>query len=273
MKIAGIGSASDFKPTHSYQFDMTGELVEIQQGGNLEHLSFVESERTNRIRSRGAIVTLTREMIINDDMQAFARIPQQFGRKAAMSLESKVLKTFFENKDTLFNESNGNLTDKALSIDGLSELDALFQEQTGLTEDAGSVKNFILLAPKYLLVPNRLNASAKAIYKSTSVNETTSTNRPKPVENIWQGSFEPITSPFLGLKGGLGGTSTNYWLLADPNVCAAVEVLFLNGNQAPVIESSDTVFENLGITWRCYYDFGVGLGDHRAAVMSTGTVG
>jgi hypothetical protein len=210
-------------------------------------------------------------MIINDDMQAFARIPQQFGRKAALSLEAKVLKTLFENLGTLFNTNNNNLTDRALSIDGLSEADALFQEQTGLTAEAGSIKNFILMTPKYLLVPSRLFAVAKSIYKSTAVNETTTANRPKPVDNIWQGSFEPITSPFLGMAGGLGGTNTNYWLLADPNVCAAVEVLFLNGNQSPVIESSDTVFENLGISWRCYFDFGVGLGDHRAAVMSTGT--
>lgn len=208
LKLSSVGSASDFKDLHSYQFDMSGELVAIQQGSNLSHLGFIETERTNRVRTRGGIVTLTREMMINDDLNAFLRIPQQFGTKAALALEKAWFTTFFSNLTNLFNSGNNNVSTGALSITGLGDVVTKFMEIKGLADKDGN-SDFILVNPKHLLVPPRLLPMAKAIFTSTTVNETTATNKPNPVDNIYAGMFDPVSSPYLGSAGGFGGTDTN----------------------------------------------------------------
>jgi hypothetical protein len=55
-------------------------------------------------------------------------------------------------------------------------------------------------------------------------------------------------------------------MLADPAVRAAIAVAFLNGQRAPTIESSQTEFDTLGMQWRAYHDFGVGMEETTAAV-------
>ena len=49
-----------------------------------------------------------------------------------------------------------------------------------------------------------------------------------------------------------------------------MQACFLNGNEAPVIETAQADFNTLGISMRCYYDYGVAFGDPKAAVRSTG---
>jgi hypothetical protein len=267
MKISGSGSAKDFKPVSTFQFDMTGELVELKPGGVFEHATFVETGRTNKISTRGLMVTLTRADIINDDLGAFTRIPKQLGDKAAKSLEKAILGVLLKRSDEIFSNANKNLvTGNPFSIQSLSNVNQVFMEQVGI----GGEDDFILISPQILLVPPALWANAKAVYTSTIVNETTATGKPSPVNNIWANTFEPITSPFLGAAANIGGTNTNYWLFADPAIAPVIETLFLNNVQSPVIESSDADFNTHGISWRCYFDFGVGIGDPRGAVKCTG---
>ena len=52
---------------------------------------------------------------------------------------------------------------------------------------------------------------------------------------------------------------------------AIIQIAFLNGKRNPTIESGEMDFNKLGMAWRCYFDFGVGLLDGRGAVYSDGT--
>jgi hypothetical protein len=47
--------------------------------------------------------------------------------------------------------------------------------------------------------------------------------------------------------------------------------VFLNGQQTPIVENADADFNQLGIQFRGYYDFGVGIQEYRAAVQSNGS--
>jgi hypothetical protein len=53
---------------------------------------------------------------------------------------------------------------------------------------------------------------------------------------------------------------------------AAIEVVFLNGIEAPTIETADANFAVLGIQMRGVHDFGVALQETRAAVKAKGEV-
>jgi hypothetical protein len=49
-----------------------------------------------------------------------------------------------------------------------------------------------------------------------------------------------------------------------------MEICYLDGIQAPTIESADMDFNTLGILLRGYFDFGVNQKEWRASVKSTG---
>jgi hypothetical protein len=49
-----------------------------------------------------------------------------------------------------------------------------------------------------------------------------------------------------------------------------IEVAFLNGQEAPTIETAEADFNVLGVQMRGYHDFGASLQDTRAAIKSKG---
>jgi len=49
-----------------------------------------------------------------------------------------------------------------------------------------------------------------------------------------------------------------------------MEVCFLDGNESPVVDSADAVFDQLGVQFRGYHDFGVAQAEWRAGVKSAG---
>jgi hypothetical protein len=53
-------------------------------------------------------------------------------------------------------------------------------------------------------------------------------------------------------------------------VLPAMIVSFLNGQQAPIVESSDADFSVLGIQFRGYHDFGCDRAEYLCGVMSKG---
>jgi len=55
-------------------------------------------------------------------------------------------------------------------------------------------------------------------------------------------------------------------MLPNPAILASASVCFLNGVQTPVIESADADFDQLGIQFRGYHDFGVQTTEYRATV-------
>jgi hypothetical protein len=70
---------------------------------------------------------------------------------------------------------------------------------------------------------------------------------------------------------GLTGSSATAWyLLANPQDVAAIEIVYLQGRRTPTIESGEANMNTLGMKWRAYWDFGVALQDPRAAVKSAG---
>jgi hypothetical protein len=140
----------------------------------------------------------------------------------------------------------------------------MFEEQT----DAGGKP--ILIRPRFLLVPTTLKVTAQQLMTETRVNETTTTDKPKPASNPHVGKWEPVATPYLNAQGISGSSATGWYLLADPNDVAAIEIAYLRGMRTPTIESGETDFDNLGMKWRGYFDFGVNVQDYRAAVRSKG---
>jgi hypothetical protein len=88
--------------------------------------------------------------------------------------------------------------------------------------------------------------------------------------NVFAGMYRPEVSAYVG-NTAFGGTQTSWYLLANPNDLPTIEVVFLNGQQTPIIEEAEADFDMLGIAMRGYFDFGVAKQDWRGGVRSKGT--
>jgi len=260
---------ADFKEVTRYRLTGNGVFEKVGPDGELKHATLSEQPFTNKVETYGRMFALTRHMIINDDLGAFLQIPRLIGRMSALKREEAVFELLLSNPSSFFSAGNSNFisgVDTALSIDALTKAEQTFMDQTD------SDGKPILLSPSVLLVPTSLKVTAQQLMTETRVNETTDTNKAKPASNPHAGKWRPVASPYLNAQGITGGSAKAWYLFSNPADVAAIEIAYLRGRRVPVIESGETDFNTLGMQWRGYFDFGVAMQDHRAAVKSKGEV-
>lgn len=273
--IAAVRNHSDFKTVTRYRLDSTGAFKKVGPDGELKHASLSEASYTNRLDTYGVMLALNRQQMINDDLGAFLDLPKLMGRMGALRIEEAVFVLLLSNPASFFSAGNRNLltgAGSALSLSALTTAEATFANQVD------SNGKPVLVDPAVLLVPTVLKVTAESIFKNDKIVSTTTADKPLTDDNPHVGKFRPVASPYLNntnLKDqdGLaisGQSATAWYLLAEPAVRAAVAVAFLNGQQTPTIESSETDFNTLGIQWRAYQDFGVGMEDPNAAQKNAG---
>ncbi len=80
-------TAADFKNINAVQLGESPSLQKVNEKGEFTYGSIAESKETYKLATYGRIVAITRQVIINDDLGAFTRIPAGFVVDAA-TLES-----------------------------------------------------------------------------------------------------------------------------------------------------------------------------------------
>lgn len=269
-EIAYETETNNFKPFTRYRLDSSGAFQEVGADGELKHIGLVDSTFSNQLATHGGLLALTRQMWINDDLGAFMQLPMVFIDLALSVREQIVFTKLLANTGSFFGTGNKNYitgADTVLGIPGLNLALAKFRTQTS----AGGTP--ILSRPDRVLVGPSDEATAKQLYTSTELNETTTANVGKGNRNPHAGMFKPVVSPYLSTAIGLSGSSDTAWyLLGNPaSGKAPIQVGYLQGEgRRPRIESGEANFNTLGIQWRSYWDFGAALFDHRSAVKSKG---
>lgn len=260
--------------TH-YRMTDEGEFDEVNTAGELHSGTLDEESYTSQAKTYGKIVGLTRTQIINDDLNAFAAIPRRLGRAAANKLEYIGFQILMDAGGTFYVATHRNLaTSNALSVSGMNALIKLFREQVdaGAGAAGGTVAKKgkpINIMPKILLVPPALEFTADQLYTSATLNETTTANAPKPVDNPHRNKYAPLTSPYLSNQNLTNYSDTTWYMFADPADSAAFVITYLQGKRAPTIETAATNFRTLGTDYRAFFDFGVDVLDWRAGYKST----
>lgn len=268
--ISEVVSANDFREHTRPRVDLPGRLQQIGPTGEIQHDDVSEESDKFSIGTFAKMLAVTRQMLINDDLGVFDSTPKQFARMASRSLSDLVWTTILANSDPLggsfFSGGRNNLLTGSTSALGFDSLTTAVK-QLRLQVDAGD--GAIDLRPRTLVVSPALEVPARQLLNSQTYTRDQGTDQ------------QPTGNPLAGLIGGLevearlgivGFTANaNQWYLFSDPQNGAVLVAFLDGRQAPVIEVADTDFNTLGMQWRCYHDYGVSLGDHRAAIKSNGS--
>lgn len=275
-RIAAKRSHGNFLSHTVYSLAVNGDLELVGPDGELKHLSMSEENWTRAVDTRGALLTITRKDIVNDELGAFVDNGARLGRKAAIAREKAGFtllnatgagSSFFTSaRNNYISGSTTALSNDAAIASALQK----FRDQTGPDGDP------VMIEPKLLLVPTALEADALRLFNSEFLIVTglasQSAKSTQPQNNIYRGRFTPLVSEWLSKSALTGYSSTAWYLLAEPNDVPVMEIAYLNGVDTPVVEyfglSQDV--NTLGVTWRCYFDFGVALAEYRAGVKSKG---
>ena len=266
-QVAKIASVNDFKEHTRYRMGADFIFTKVGPDGELKHGALSEQSFTNQADTYGIMFSLSRQMIINDDLGAFAEIPQQIGYGAGEAIALALWTLLLSNPSSFFASGNGNYAEgaaTALSLASLSAAELLFLNQTKPNGRPLGV------AAQKLVVPNALKPEAERLMKSLTVNELTAEDTPSPVANTHAGKWDVVPSSYLANSTITGYSALAWYLFADPNRLAALEVAFLNGLDRPTVEKADADFDTLGVQFRGYIDFGVKEQEHRAAVKMKG---
>jgi len=260
--FVGISSANDFKDIYSIRLSGSPDLKGMNENGEYQTASFSDAKETYRVISKGIKVPLTREMIINDDLRAFTRIPQLFGASARRMEGDAVYSLITANglmSDgvALFNAAHNNLagTAAALSSDSLSLARAAMRKQKGMKGE------LIDVTPAFVLVPVVMETDAEILLRSAALPDA---NMSAGVVNPWAGKLTPIADPHLD-----AASATAWYLLAHPNQAPTIEVSYLQGEEQPYVEEM-VDFNSDALITKVRHDFGAGVVDYVGGYKNAG---
>ncbi len=263
--ICAVRNVPDFKTVTSYRLIGKDQYELVAPGGELKHGTLGSESFTNKADTYGLMLTIDRRDIINDDLGAITLVPRKLGRGSGLKIND-VFWTCFLNNAAFFAAGNKNYldgADTALSIDGLSQAEVAFMDQV----DADGKP--IGVMPAILLVPTALSAVGTQLFKAVELRDTTASTK-YPVANPHVGKFRVEVGRYLANATYAGASAKAWYLLAEPADLPVIEVAFLNGQEAPVIETAEADFNVLGVQMRGYHDFGVALQDPRGGLKMKG---
>jgi hypothetical protein len=265
--ICAVRNVSDFKTVTSYRLIGKDQYEQVQPGGELKHGTLGNETYSNRADTYGLMLSIDRRDIINDDLGAITTVPRKLGRGSGLKINDVFWATFINNS-AFFKADNKNYISgagTALGIEGLTEAEVAFMDQVD------SDGKPIGIMPAIMLVPTALSAMATQLYKSVEMRDTTASTK-YPVANPHQGKFRTEVSRYLSNSHYTGYSSKAWYLLADPGDLPVIEVAFLNGQEAPTIETTEADFSVLGMLLRGVHDFGIACQDPRAGVKAKGEI-
>ena len=267
-EISQIKSVRDFKQVTTYRLLDDMQYEQVGPGGEIKHGAVSQESYTRQVKTYAKMFALTREDIINDDLGAFDDLRTRLGAGAAMKMRDVFWTAFLDNA-SFFTSGRGNYitgSTTTLLTDGVG-LGLGVKAFRTMTSPSADGSKRIGGEPEILLVPPELEAAARQLYVATNLVGGSST---VANANIYVNRFRPVVVPQLSDASFTGNSSTAWYMFRSPTLYAPMVVSFLNGQQAPTVESADADFNTLGIQFRGYHDFGVDKAEYVAGIKSKG---
>ena len=253
--------ATDFKAMHRVQLGEAPQLLEVGESGEFKRGTLGESKESYKVKTYGRVVAITRQTLINDDLDAFTRIPAMYGNSIAQ-LESDVVwgiitaNPAMADGNALFHATHKNLagTGAALDVTTVGAARAAMARQTGLDK-----KTVLNVRPAYLIVPAALELKAEQLVAQNLVPAATASVVPQSIRTL-----TPISEPRLD-----AASATAWYLAASPNQIDTIEYAYLEGQQGAYIETRNG-FDVDGVEIKCRLDFGAKAIDWRGLYKNPG---
>jgi hypothetical protein len=268
-RFCATGSVSDFRAHNRYRHGSFGSLDTVAENGEFKRKAISDGEKESLTAStKGNIINVSRQMIINDDIGVFTGLLAKLGRAAKLSIEVDVYALLAQNSGdgptmsdgvALFHTSShgANKTTGAALTAAALDLDRVAMASQ---RDPNS-NEYLDLRPAVLVLPVGLGGQARVINQSQYDPDTVA-NKSQMKPNVVVGLFRDIVdTPRIA--------GTRRYLFADPSVAPVIEVAFLEGQSEPVLETRDG-WNVDGTEMKVRLDYAVGAVDWRGAVTNAG---
>jgi len=288
-KIVTILSVKDFRDTNYIRVGWYGDLPYVDpDGGTFQELPDLTDEQVAvNATQYGGLVSITRKMIVDDDINMIRLIPFKIARAAKLSINKAVFAMFTANSGAGATCSYDNVTlihasshlngatsgGTALSIVAMNACRNLMLTQKAYGSDSTDPEYLgELNLPRWLIIPPELEAMAMNLCQNQFIVENASSSgayAASPTQILPQSGFLNVHS-----KNNLDyiivpswTDADNWYAVADPRKVPALGVAFLNGQEEPEIEqeaiNTGSNFSARKLTYRISHDKGVKALDHR----------
>ncbi|MDR0328232.1 MAG: hypothetical protein LBI05_08065 [Planctomycetaceae bacterium] len=251
QEICKKASVPNFLKHTVHRVEMVGDFQRLSRiGEEPPHLTYMESQSESQIDTWGAMLTLSRKDIINDEVGIFVDAAQKIGRKAAEKLEQECFAALLSDKDKLFSTAHKNrLPGGASSVFSFESLDAAFDLFYNQKSQGGTP---IMVQPSFLLIPSTMRFKVERL-----LTMGTTDGLPKGALTLHQ-NYPFKVSPFLRADNGLqtvegsqikkiAGSNDGWYLFANPNdmpvIVATLRLLLVAYDNLPMVFTENKQFD------------------------------
>jgi hypothetical protein len=250
---------TDFKPVSRAQLGGAPDLERVLEAGEFQYGTIGEGKEVYALATYGRIVAITRQVLINDDLDAFTRLPAAFGASAA-DLESDIVyqvllaNPAMSDGEPLFSAAHGNLGTAAIVNEtSLAEAWRMAGRHRGIEGRLVSVLPRTIIVP-----PGPRSVEARKQVTATTPGSTSEVN-------TFAGRLQVVEEPRLIPDAG----EDPWFLAADPARIDTVEYAYLEGQEG-VFTETRTGFEVDGIEIKARHDFAAKAIDWRGLFKNAG---
>ena len=264
-RFCATGTVSDFRSHNRYRLGSFGNIDQVNELGEFINKSIPDGEKASiQVATKGNIINLSRQAIVNDDLGAFIGLAASLGRAASRTVEADVFAllalnggmgpTMADGK-ALFHTDHGNLAaDGALAVAVFEDM----RQKMASQKDVGG-NDYLDLRPAALLCGMGQGGTARVI-NGAEYDPDTANKLQRP--NMVRGLFaDVVDSPRI--------TGARVYAFADPAIAPTLEVAFLEGRQDPYLERQEG-FDVDGSRFKVRLDYGIAAIDYRGAVTAKG---
>jgi hypothetical protein len=250
----------DFKPVNRTQLGDAPSLEVVNESGEFKRGSVSDAKEQYQLATYGKVVAVTRQAIINDDLSAFTRLPEMFGRAAA-DLESDTIWGIINSNpnmgdgNALFSTAHGNLAGSgaAITVSTLGASRAAMRQQKGLNG------RFINIMAKYLIVPSALETIGEQYVTQTNIIYTKNSDY-----NPFANKLQVLAEPRLDAN-----STISWYIAADPSQIDTIEYAYLDGAEGVYLENR-IGFDVDGVELKARMDFAAKAIDWRGFYKNPG---
>ncbi|MCK9469036.1 MAG: ATP-dependent Clp protease proteolytic subunit [Porticoccaceae bacterium] len=256
-QFTATGNLGDFKIQTRADLGAFPSLRKVAEGAEYKYVTLGERAETAVLATYGELFGITRQAIINDDLSAFTRIPGKMGRAAIRTVGDLVFSIFLNNPKMadgvdLFHATHNNLASQGGINTGT--IDAA-RVKMATQKDGPAALN---IRPAFLLCDVALEGAAKVALESEF--EVGASAKSNTVPNSVRGIASVISDARLA-------NHSAWYLLASPTIHDTIEVLYLDGQQAPVLEQQSG-WNVDGVEFKVRMDAAAKAWDYRGMVKT-----
>ncbi|EEW3738764.1 Clp protease ClpP [Escherichia coli] len=254
------GQLSDFKIAHRVGMGGFSSLRQVREGAEYKYVTTGDKQATIALATYGELFSITRQAIINDDLNMLTDVPMKLGRAAKSTIADLVYAILTSNPK--ISTDNVSLFDKAKHANVLESaaMDvASLDKARQLMRVQKEGERHLNIRPAFVLVPTAMESVANQVIRSASVKGA----------DINAGIINPVKDfATVIAEPRLDDNSQTTFYLAAAKGTDTIEVAYLNGVDTPYIDQMEG-FSVDGVTTKVRIDAGVAPVDHRGLVKCT----